>query len=194
MLLSTNDIIIKDKFTPDDYTRLFWLYQDFDSIKYLRIAKRIMAYDNPGELEADFKEVMKLGAQIHPIYIWGYENTLIGYILYDPKKNDLGIYLGKNYHKKGLGRAAMKLMMDELIKNKKVAKVIAETCDKNEAAIKILESLDFVEVRREKNDRKILKQDDGEWTWKDAGTIYFEVTKEDYGKPKGDEEIYIPPS
>lgn len=191
MLLSSPNIIIKDEMTYEDYKSLFWFFQDIKSIRFLDVAKRIQAYDNPGELESDFRQVAAMGAKICPIYIWGYENTFIGYIVLDEKNGEIGIYLGQKYQGKNYGKESMKMMVEHVFKDTKIKKLTARVCKENTAAIRLFEGMDFKEKERKEKECPYMKKTDDGWAWRESDLLILEVTKEEYGKPK-DKEMEMP--
>ncbi|MBN1156138.1 GNAT family N-acetyltransferase [Candidatus Woesearchaeota archaeon] len=167
-------IRLKKGLRKEDYQTLFEFYRDVDTIKYFRIADKLMKFSSAGEMKRHFDSTG--GLKLFGIY---QNKDFIGYLVLN--KDEIGIYLGKKYNGKGHGTDAMKLFLNKLFKQG-FKKIKLDTCTENKHAICLYEKIGFRIVKKTKNDRKILVKKGNKWISKKSGSIYFEIKRKEFSK------------
>jgi len=181
--LSGKRIIIKEGFRNSDYDILFEFFKDINSIKYMTLANRFMAFKSPQEIMEDFELTRKKGINFYGIYKKNLVfNEFIGYIIFLLSKKILGIYIGSKHHRKGYGPESLSLFLDFLFNQLGYNKVLIDTCNENYPAIKVYTRLGFKETKRVAKNRNILIKKGEQWVKICSGTIYMEITKEVFNK------------
>lgn len=181
--LSSDRLIIKEGLRNKDYKILFEFFKDIDSIKYMTLADKFMAFKNPEEIKNYFEIMIKKEKlSFYGIYKKRYE--FIGYIIFVPSEKILGVYIGSKYHQKGYGPESLITFLDFLFNKSRYNKVLLDTCIKNYPAIKVYTRLGFKETKRISKNRNIFVKKDNQWIKIRSGTVYMEITKEDFNKSK----------
>jgi RimJ/RimL family protein N-acetyltransferase len=174
MNFQSNKINFKENLSEENYPLLLKWLTDLEIIGYLYSAKRMV----------DFKTVEDvknfLAEEKDELFweIYTKDDKFIGYAslcsFQGKEQCEFNIFiLDKNYWGKGIGLEVTKLMLDYAFNELKMKKVVLETSEFHQGAIRLYEQSGFKKVEIVSNDRTVFHN--GEWVL--SGSVIMDIEK-----------------
>jgi diamine N-acetyltransferase len=171
MNLQGKQIYLKENLLEENYPLILKWMNDLEIIGYVFSAKRMVDFKTVEDVKAFLAE------EKDEIF-WGMytqDDKFIGFTsLYDFQEKQCGfsVYiLDKNYWGKGIELEATNLMLDYAFNELNMKKVVLETSEFHQGAIKMYEKAGFEKTEIIPNDRTIFH--DGEWVL--SGTLMMSI-------------------
>jgi RimJ/RimL family protein N-acetyltransferase len=179
MISQGEKIYLKRGLTEENYPLLLKWLTDVEIIGHLYYAKRMIDFKTVGDIKNFLAE--EKDEKFWEIYIK--DDKLIGYAslcsFQGKEQCEFNIFiLDKNYWGKGMGSEATKLMLDFAFNKLGMKKVVLETSEHHQSAIKLYEKTGFKKTQLILEDRTIFHNDE----WLLSGTIIMEITKSEFAK------------
>lgn len=172
MALQGKQIYLKENLSEENYPLLLKWLTDLEIIGYLYSAKRMV------EFKA-VKDVKNFLAEEKDEMFWEIytqDNKFIGYTslcsFQGKEQCEFSVFiLDKNYWGKGIGLESTKMMLDYVFNKLRMKKVVLETSEFHEGAIKMYEKAGFEKVEIIPNDRTVFH--DGKWVL--SGSVIMSI-------------------
>lgn len=174
MKLAGEKIYLKEGLVKENYPLLLKRLTDLETVGYLYSAKRMLGF----KTVEDVKEFL---AEEKDEIFWGIytkDNMFIGYTslcsFQGKEQCEFNIFiLDKNYWGKGMGSEVTKLMLDYAFNELEIKKIVLETSEFNQSAIRLYEKVGFKKTEIVPNDRTVFRN--GEWVT--SGSLFMEITR-----------------
>ncbi len=173
MKLQGSQIYLKEGLTEENYPLLLKWLTDVEIIGYLYSAKRMVEFKT-------IEDIKNFLAEERDEMFWGIytnDDTFIGYTslcsFQGKEQCEFNIFiLDKNYWGKGAGLEVTKLMLNYVFNEMGIKKVVLETSEFHQGAIRLYEKAGFRKVEALPNDRTVFHN--GEWVL--SGSVIMEIT------------------
>lgn len=171
MKLQGNQIYLKENLSEENYPWLLKWLTDIEIISYLYSAKRLINFKT-------LKDIKNFLAEEKDELFWEIytqNNAFVGYTSlssFQGKEHcEFSVFiLDKNYWGKGIGLEVIKLMLNYAFGELGMKKVVLETSEFHQSAIRLYEQAGFKKVKIVPNDRTVFH--DGEWVL--SGSVVME--------------------
>lgn len=172
MILRGKQINLKENLSKKNFPLLLKWFTDVQVIGYLYSARKMVNFKT-------LEDVKKFLAEDRDEIFWEIytkENEFIGYTslcAFEGKERcEFSVFvLDKNYWGKGIGLEATKLTLDYAFNKLEMKKVILETSEFHQNAIKLYEKFGFRKVEVIPNDRTVFHN--GEWVL--SGSVIMSI-------------------
>ena len=174
-IIQEKQIYLKKGFREENYAKILEWFRDLEVVGYLYSAKRIIEFRTVWDVKNFLAE------EEDEIFweIYAKDGEFIGYGSLCDFKNgkqcEFSIFLlNKKYWGKGIGFEASKIILNYAFSKLRMKKVVLETSEFHNGAIKLYEKLGFRKIKTISNDRTVFH--DGEWIL--SGSVIMEMEKE----------------
>lgn len=172
MTLLGNQIYLKENLSEENYPLLLKWLTDIEIIGYLYSARRMRDFKNVSDIKnflAEEKDEMFWE-------IYARDDVFIGYAslcsFQGKEQCEFSVFiLDKKYWGKGAGLEATRLMLDHAFNELGIEKIVLETSELHQGAIRLYEKAGFSKVEVVPNDRTIFHN--GEWVL--SGSLIMEM-------------------
>ena len=174
MILQGNQIYLKESLSEENYLLLLKWLTDLETIGYLYSAKRMVGFKTITDVK-DFlteeKDEMFWG-------IYTKEGKFIGYTslcsFQGKEQCEFSIFiLDKNYWGRGVGLEVINLMLKHTFNELGMKKIVLETSEFHQGAIRLYERAGFKRIETLPNDRTVLHN--GGWVL--GGSVIMSIEK-----------------
>lgn len=176
IVLQGNQVSLKKNFLKENYPQLLAWLTDLEIIGYLYSAKRMVDFRTTKDIKNFLAEEKD---EIFWI-IYTNDDKFIGYTslcsFQGKDQCEFNIFiLDKNYWGKGMGLEVARLILNYAFNRLEMKKVVLETSEFHQSAIKLYEKIGFRKVEVVPSDRTIFHN--GEWVL--SGSLMIEIVKKE---------------
>ncbi|NTU66841.1 MAG: GNAT family N-acetyltransferase [Candidatus Moranbacteria bacterium] len=176
MILQGNQVNLKKNFLKENYPQLLAWLTDLEIIGYLYSAKRMVGF----RTTKDIKNFLVKEKDEIFWRIYTNDDKFIGYTslcsFQGKEQCEFNIFiLDKNYWGKSIGLEVTRLILGYAFNRLEMKKVVLETSEFHQGAIKLYEKAGFRKVKVVPNDRTVFHN--GEWVL--SGSLMMEIVKKE---------------
>lgn len=173
-MLQGKQIYLKKNLAEENYPWILKRLTDLEIAGYLYWAKRIVGF----KTIKDVKDFLAEDKDENFWEIYSKDNKFIGYTslcdFREKEQCEFSIFiLDKNYWGKGIGLEVTKIILDYAFDKLGMKKIVLETSEFHQGAIKLYEKAGFKKVKIIPNDRTVFHND----RWILSGSVIMEIGK-----------------